>query len=210
MREHPFTSNQLKAIAVIAMFFDHFVSGFIPHSTVIGLVLRTPGRIVAPIMCYMIAEGYHHTSSRKKYILRLLLFSLLSHVPYDLYFGFSFLQATSVMWSLTMGLTALTLVKRQDLPLLCRAGALAVCCALSVTANWNYVAVLWIVLFGCFYQNFKKQMIGFVCIGAVFHLIPTYLNFGPVHEGYPHWYQLGIFLPFWRGITERGDGSQRS
>ena len=31
-------------------------------------------------------------------------------------------------------------------------------------------------------------------VAVIVHLIPTYINFGPIHEGYPHWYQLGVFL----------------
>ena len=71
------SSNSLKVIAIIAMFFDHYVAGFIKHETFWGTVLRIPGRIVAPIMCYFIAEGYHYTSNKNKYIFRLFIFSLL-------------------------------------------------------------------------------------------------------------------------------------
>ncbi|MEA4833270.1 MAG: TraX family protein [Oscillospiraceae bacterium] len=194
MKKWSFNSNQLKIIAIIAMFFDHVVTGFISHNTLIGLILHIPGRIAAPIMCYMIAEGYHHTSNIKKYITRLLIFAVISHLPYNLYFGFKFFQATSIIWGLALGLIALTAVKSDRLHFVVKLFVLALCCALSVTANWNYVAVLWIVVFGLFYGDFKKQMLGFCTVGVICHLIPTYINFGPSHKGYPHWYQLGIFL----------------
>lgn len=191
------TANKLKIIAITAMFFDHFFAIFLAHDTIIGLASRTPGRIVAPIICYFIAEGYHYTSNRKKYILRLLVFAVISHLPYNLLFGytlFGFFQATSVIWSLAMGLIALTAVKSDKLPFVVKPIVVAACCALAVTANWNFVAVLWVVAFGLFHGNFKKQILAFCVVGIIFHLIPTYLRFGPIHEGYPHWYQLGIFL----------------
>jgi hypothetical protein len=188
------TANELKIIAIAAMFFDHFCAVFLDHGTVIDLVSRTPGRIAAPIFCYFISEGYYYTSNREKYISRLLIFAAISHLPYNLAFGFTFFQATSIIWGLAMGLIALTAVKSDKLPLLAKPIVVAACCALAVTANWNYVAVLWIVAFGLFHGDFKKQILAFCAIGIVFHLIPTYLNFGPIHEGYPHWYQLGIFL----------------
>lgn len=188
------TANSLKIIAIVAMFFDHFSAVFIPHDTIIGLMLRTPGRIAAPIFCYFIAEGYYYTSNRNKYIMRLLIFAIVSHIPYNLSFGYSFFQATSIIWGLAMGLIALTVVKNDKLHIVIKIIAVAACCALSITANWNYVTVLWIVVLGLFHGNFKRQMIGFFAVAILFHLIPTYLNFGPLHEGYPHWYQLGVLL----------------
>lgn len=192
------------------MFFDHTVAVFLLHNTIEGLVLRFPGRIAAPIMCYMIAEGYHHTSNRKKYIIRLLIFAVISHLPYNLCFGFSFFQATSVIWSLAMGLVALTAMKSDKLHILVKLIILGGCCVLSVTANWNYIAVLWIVAFGLFYGNFKLQMMSFTTIGIIFHLIPTYFNLGSIHEGYPHWYQFGIFLAIPLLAMYRGERGKKS
>lgn len=188
------TANTLKNISIISMFFDHFVAVFISHGTLMGIILRTPGRIAAPIMCYFIAEGYHYTSNLKKYIYRLLVFAVISHLPYNLLFGYTFFQATSIIWGLAMGLIALAAVKSNKLNTITKLAVLGACSALSIIANWNYVAVLWIVVFGIFQGNFKRQILSFIAVGIIFHLIPTYLNFGPVHEGYPHWYQLGIFL----------------
>ena len=94
----------------------------------------------------------------------------------------------------TMGYAALSAVKSGKLPLPVKVAVLALCCALAVTANWNYIAVLWVVGFGLFYGNFRKQAVCFCVVGVLFHLIPTFFDFGLVHEGYPHWYQLGIFL----------------
>ena len=61
MKRFTLTSNKLKIIAVIAMVFDHFIGGFIPAYDIYSIILRIPGRIAAPIMCFMIAEGYKHT-----------------------------------------------------------------------------------------------------------------------------------------------------
>ncbi len=98
------TGNQLKIVAVIAMTFDHIMGGFVPHDTMAGLALRFPGCVAAPIMCYMVSEGWRYTSDRKRYFLRLLIFSALSHFPYNLYFGFSPFQATSVIWAQPWGM----------------------------------------------------------------------------------------------------------
>ncbi len=189
-----FDSNMLKLLAIALMFFDHFSAVFFPHDSWWGMSMRVPGRVVAPLMCYFVAEGYYYTANRVKYIQRMFIFALISHLPYNLCFNFSFFQATSVMWGLTMGLVALTTIKNQELPLWVRLMSLPICCLLAITANWNYVAVLWIVAFGLLRGNLVWQIISFIVIGLIFHILPTYLNFGLEHFGYPHWYQLGIFL----------------
>ena len=60
------TACALKNLAVAAMLFDHFIAVFWQGNEEAGLLLRIPGRIVAPIMCYMIAEGFYRTSNVKK------------------------------------------------------------------------------------------------------------------------------------------------
>lgn len=124
----------------------------------------------------------------------MLIFALISHLPYNLCFGFTFFQSTSVIWGLAMGLVALTAIKNDRLNVFFKIATLIVCCLLAITANWNYITVLWVVAFGLLHGNFKRQMLGFFVVAVIVHLIPTYMNFGPINEGYPHWYQLGVFL----------------
>lgn len=181
------------------MVTDHTVALFLPHGSVLRLILRLFGRIAAPAMCFMIAEGYYHTSDRRKYFLRLLLFAVISHLPYNLCMGYgvSPLNATSAIWALAMGLLALIIVKKENLHWIFRLAGLGVCCLLAYTANWNYIAVLWIVMFGLFYGQKKKQMLAFSAIGAVLHLGQQFapLLLGKVTlENFNHWHQLGIFL----------------
>ena len=188
------TANKLKIIAVAVMFFDHFVSVFLAHNTLISLMFRFSGRIAAPVFCFFIAQGFYYTSNLKKYILRLFVFAVVSHLPYNICFGLSFFQATSVIWPLFMGLIALASIKNEKINLPSKLAILALACALSYRANWNFVAVLWVVMFGLFHGNFKRQIIGFCIIGIVFHLIPAFIRFGFFHNVFPQWFQLGIFL----------------
>lgn len=198
MRRFHLNANQLKIIAIAAMTIDHAAAIFLPHG-LLKMILRCIGRLAAPIMCYMIAEGYHHTSNRKSYLLRLILFALISHVPFNLSMNFDLspFVATSVMWSLAMGLLALMIVKDEKIHPLLRMGGLLLCCMLAYTANWNYIAVLWVVFFGWFHGNKKMQMISFALIGLTFHLGQQFwsllVGFRTV-ENFKLWYQPGIFL----------------
>ena len=75
----------LKLIACICMLIDHIGYLFFPQYE----FLRVIGRIAFPIFSYLITEGYTHTSSIRKYSLRLLIFALISQIPYMLVFNTS-------------------------------------------------------------------------------------------------------------------------
>lgn len=186
---HDITANVLKIIAIIAMFGDHFFAIALPHDTVIGTISRITGRIVAPIFCYLVAEGYYNTSNIKKYIFRLLIFAVISHFPYVMYFQVPWWKATSVFWGLALGLIALTAVKSDKLDTWKKILAVGVCCILAYPADWNYIGVLWIVCFGVFRGQFKAQMTALLVIGYFFVAIPFLLDWD-----WAHFYQFAIAL----------------
>ena len=189
-----FNSNTLKIVAIFAMIFDHAAAVFAPHDELWGILLRMPGRIAAPLFCYFIAEGYYYTSNKKKYLIRLLILAAISHFAYNWLFGYAFFQATSIMWGLSLGLIALATIKSNEIPMIWKIVVLIACCFLAIPANWNFIAVLWIVVFGIFHGNKNLQILGFLAVGILF-LTRVYLNFGPLHDsGFVHWYQLSILF----------------
>jgi len=199
------TSNNLKYIAIIAMFFDHFFAVFLAQDSIEGILSRIPGRVVAPIMCYLIAEGFFYTSNVKKYVNRMLIFAAISHFPYALYFGLPWWGATSVIWSLTLGLIALAIAKNEKLSIYVKGAAVILLCILAVPADWNYVAVLWIMFFGIFRGQFIKQLISFAVIGIVFHIIPSINNIG-----WGQLNQLGILLAIPLLVMYKGRRGKKS
>lgn len=101
-----FTGNQLKMIAFVLMLCDHIGYILIENGVLYGnnpvywtmaismsegqkwyllaRILRTVGRLSFPIFAYFIAEGVAHSSNVRKYVGRLLMFGIVSEVPFDL------------------------------------------------------------------------------------------------------------------------------
>ena len=110
-------------------------------------VLRSAGRIAFPIYCFLLVEGFVHTHNVKGYLGRLVLFGLLSEVPFDLaFFRTPFdPSAQNVYWTLALGVLAMAGLKRFEkengLPGwqgLVWAGG---CAALALAANTDYNAI---------------------------------------------------------------------
>jgi len=178
----------LKVVAIIAMFVDHAV-WLLPEDAAIGPYLHAFGRIAAPTMCYLIAEGFAHTSNVNKYISRLFMFAIISHLPYVLYFDLSWWKATSVIWSLLLGLVALSVSQKPNWTMAAKVVVIVLCCLLAWPGDWNFIAVLWILFFGTLRGSYVWQMVSFAAIGAVFYIIP-----GFVHSGWEASFHLGILL----------------
>ena len=68
--ERGLSAYQIKVIAIIAMTIDHIAWMWVPAVTAAGQCMHTIGRITAPIMCYLLVEGYIHTHDVRKYTFR--------------------------------------------------------------------------------------------------------------------------------------------
>lgn len=95
------TSFMLKIIALISMTFDHFGDAIIGKFTFFNLL----GRISFPIFAFQISEGYIHTKNLKKYFIKLVIFAVLSQIPFILFFKtFSTNFSLDIFFTLLIGL----------------------------------------------------------------------------------------------------------
>jgi len=162
------TANILKMIAIIAMTIDHITWSLFPgfHIGALPLVLHLIGRMAAPIFMFFIVEGYYNTKNIKKYIFRMLIFALISHVPFAIYVGESIVplknglfEQTSIIWGFLMGLIALSVWKSSNIKLWLKGLIIFACVVFALPANWSVPTVFAILFMGINYGNFKRQMI---------------------------------------------------
>lgn len=80
------TNFQLKIIAITSMIIDHIGAIFFPQI----YIFRFLGRIAFPIFAFLLAEGFYHTYKTEKfasYVKRMIIFSIISEVCFDIAFS---------------------------------------------------------------------------------------------------------------------------
>lgn len=121
------TSFKLKIIALVTMFIDHMGAvvpeafGFAP----VGVNLfRVIGRVSFPIFVYLIAEGFRHTKSPAKFLIRLGIFALISEIPFDMAINgnVNFFANTNIFYTLFFGGAAIESYRRTRAFLLRKMG----------------------------------------------------------------------------------------
>ncbi|WP_066499781.1 TraX family protein [Abyssisolibacter fermentans] len=74
-------NDLLKLFAMLTMLIDHIGYMFFTETQ----MLRFIGRLAFPIFAYQLAVGYRKTSSLKNYSKRLLIFALITQIPYSFF-----------------------------------------------------------------------------------------------------------------------------
>ena len=181
------SSGVLKLFAIAAMLCDHIAWYWVPTATPLGFAMHFVGRFTAPIMCFCAAEGFHHTRSLPRYLLRMLAFAAASHLPYSWYqYGVLWpFKGTGMGASLFLGLCALAVCSAPNIPVGWKFVFTILAVVLSHWSDWSYLAVLWIVLFGLLRE--RPLLAALCCAAAAALVIPDYIH-SPAYL-----FQLGVF-----------------
>lgn len=102
----------LKIIACVTMFIDH-IGYAIFHGQ--ASWFNYIGRLAFPIFAFQISEGYIHTRNVKKYLTRLLVFAIISQIPFMLFDSIitdSF--NLNVIFTLLLGLLSIIVYDRYN------------------------------------------------------------------------------------------------
>lgn len=199
------TGNAIKIIAIICMFIDHFaktiliwvrdniwvprlIANVITHDEYnqqVRQLLRVGriGMIAFPLFAFLLTEGFCHTHNRKKYVLSLAFFAIISELPFDLAFfndlasrrgTFPFFwEYQNVFFTLLIGLCTIWCIetlssrvgKGKKLWILC----LQILCVTSMSllaflikADYGIRGILFIVIFYVSRKNKIGQALSFL------------------------------------------------
>lgn len=137
----------LKIIALISMIIDHYGAIFYDGVDLYRII----GRIAFPIYCFLLVEGYTHTSNVKKYARRLFFFAIVSELPFDLaFYGKLEFQHQNIFFTLLIGLILMYLLDNREgkhnynkVTLWLAAGTLA----MFAYVDYNFVGIIYILAF---------------------------------------------------------------
>lgn len=228
-----FSSFSLKIIAIISMIIDHIGSiifsfrGIIkPYLNEEGLFFITDnmpflirnamqiknicniiGYIAFPIFAFLIVQGFLHTRSKEKYMLRLGIFALISEIPFDI----AHFQTTmcfklqNVMFTLLIGFVTIYFLEkiiennRNTTFKKILFGILIFLLSATISfvfrSEFAFLGVATMVLMYLLRKNWKLQLLGIAPLIVVspfvlLSLIPLVLYNGKKGKGFKYFFYL--------------------
>ena len=158
-------SELLKLIAIITMAIDHIGYAGFPDQPAFRII----GRLSLPIFCYLMVQGYLHTSNVKKYAFRLFVFAVISQIPYIYYFQ---INQLNIFMTLVLGLVVLYAYDNKLWILLFS----AIMTSVVVPMDYGIYAIFVMLLFYAFQKGLMKPLafylwFGLGALGACFLLL---------------------------------------
>lgn len=184
MKKRTYHGADLKLWAMWSMLIDHAGAVLIENTSLyqitgfrmLAVACRLIGRISFPLICFLLIEGFCHTEDRRKYLMRMGCFALISEIPFDLaFFDKLDLQRQNVFFTLFTGILLLYALEKAETlehsPLIrsfMMAAAILAGCAAATAGrfDYSYMGILLIAALYLFRKDRKKQCIA----GAVLSL----------------------------------------
>lgn len=183
------SGSTLKLIAMVIMLIDHVgatvlyrmmlergVAHGIPGKVLadelysVYRVFRDVGRLAFPVYCFLLVVGFEKTGSKAKYALRLMVFAIVSEIPFDLAFKNQFLEFSyqNIFFTLLIGLLGMLVADQAErikgfgmCSFLAGVSAACVCAVIAELLKTDYGAkgVIAIMVLYLFRRNKWEQTI---------------------------------------------------
>lgn len=105
------SSFTLRMMAMGFMLCDHLWATVIPGND----WLTWLGRLTFPIFAFLTVEGYYHTHDLKKYLRRMILWAVITEIPFNLMYAGSWIYPfqQNVLWTFVLSLLCMQGVEKQ-------------------------------------------------------------------------------------------------
>ena len=156
----------LKVIGIVTMFLDHY------HYVIGGSeILNVAGRIAFPIFAFTLSEGYVHTRSLKKYLLRLFIFAVSIQMP-SILFGYDY--PMNIFFTLFLGLLSIYIFNLKKMNVILKIILIGFILFLSQKFKLDYgiYGILVIINFNIFRNNKFKILMNFLVLNIYNVIFP--------------------------------------
>ena len=181
-------TNYIKLVAIITMLIDHIGYIFFPNI----IIFRIIGRIAFPLFVYCVALGADYTKNINNYILKLLIFGIVTQPIYILLFygNFNyFFSNPNVLFTLCLSVISIKFIKQEKYFL----SIIPLILSLLLNTEYGVYGTLLSICFFIFKNNTKKMFIvsflfliiqlfpygniqGLAVLSLFFIFIPTKIN----------------------------------
>ena len=163
-------------------------------------LMRMLGRPSFLLYSFLLVEGFLHTRSRKRYGLQMLLFALISEIPFDMAAcnRIFYLEYQNVFFEFLIGLAVLWGMEQAKIkgktPLAVEAGkifsiALGCMAALLIQSDYDYIGIIIIAAFYEFHESRSGRSLAAALLGGLETLD---LNYGAgALAAIPIWFYNG-------------------
>lgn len=171
------------------MLCDHF--GYLIYKGKLSF-MNFIGRIAFPIFAFQISEGYIHTKNLKKYIIRLLVFAILSQYPFLCFHSLiSTGFALNIFFTLLLGLICIIIYDKlfsRSSSIFYKILALLICIEIAYIAeitncDYGFYGVAIILLFYIFKNNQILMSLSFILFTIIKYAI-SIIKYGHLQTYY--------------------------
>lgn len=203
------TSLSLHIMAMVFMLCDHLWATVVPGNDWLTCV----GRVAFPIFAFMIVEGYFHTHNLKKYVTRLLMWAVITEIPFNLVMGSRVFYPIhqNVLWTFLIGILCIFINERAKenggMARRVLAGGASVVLAFVLGlvgfVDYNYAGVLMVLVFYFFrgrkWWNFLGQalLLWYINVEMLSGYAYEVQLFGEPHFIVRQGFALFALIPIW-------------
>lgn len=198
----PFNSTSLRCLAMALMLMDHMWATIIPGNDWMTWL----GRLAFPIFAFQAAEGYIHTHDFRRYCRRLLIFGLISEIPFNLMLVsapiFPFHQ--NVMFTLLFGICACRAYDQRSFVKI----ALLLLAGLITFPDYGMLGVVTVLIFHIFRKQPIAQLLCMIALHIFGYEGQVFPLFGGAVEFPIQGFAVLALIPIWLYNGEKGPGGK--
>lgn len=147
------SSFLIKIIALVCMTLDHAGDLLIGEFSFLNII----GRIAFPLFAFQLVLGYTHTKDVKKYLFRMIIFAIISQIPFTFmtFYSNTDVHLLNVFFTFIIGILVLLIYDAKQIHAIFRILAIIGLTILAQVINVDFQAcgILLILLIYIFYDN---------------------------------------------------------